>query len=112
MLAVVFALVLLWVARNLLRWPRALQLAVALVVARSAMAWRSPPTAGCPTHRRPPCARSCRRPWQAPRTSPPTTPPRLAALGDVIPLPPLRKVLSAGDLLIAAGVSAGMAMRS
>ncbi len=35
---------------------------------------------------------------------------RLAFLGDVIPLPPLHKIISAGDLLIAAGVSAAVAV--
>jgi Family of unknown function (DUF5317) len=35
---------------------------------------------------------------------------RLAVLGDVIPLPPLNKVISVGDLLIAAGVSAAVAV--
>jgi hypothetical protein len=111
MLAVVFALVLLWVARNLLRSPRALQLAVALVVLGAvsnglaiAANGRMPyaPQAAVRAHLRAAVA--------GPKNQPADDATRLAALGDVIPLPPLGKVLSAGDLLIAAGVSAGVAM--
>ena len=111
MLAAVFAIVLLWVARNVVRWPRPMRLAAALVVAgalgnglviaangRMPYAPRAAVRAHLPTT------------VVGPKNQPADDGTRLGFLGDVIPLPPLGKVLSAGDLLIAAGVSAAVAV--
>src|SRR6266536_1917074 len=111
MLAVVFAIVLMWITLNLLRWPRLMRLAAALIVAGAignglviAANGRMPyaPQAAVQAH----------LPATAvgPKNQPADDGTRLAFLGDVIPLVPLGKVLSAGDLLIAAGASAAVAV--
>jgi hypothetical protein len=112
MLTVVFALVLLWVARNIVRWPRPMQLAAGLIVLGAivnglviAANGRMPyaPQAAVRAH--------LPATWTSPKHQPADDGTRLGFLGDVIPLPPLGgKVISVGDLLIAAGVSAVVAM--
>jgi hypothetical protein len=111
MLAVVFAIVLLWAALNVVGWARPMQLAGALIVvgaignglviaANGRMPYSS--QAAVRAHLPPTLA--------GPKNQPADDGTRLASLGDVIPLPPLGKVISAGDLLIAAGVSAAVAV--
>jgi hypothetical protein len=111
MLAVVFAIVLGWVALNIVRWPRPMQLAAALILLGAignglaiAANGRMPyaPQAAVRAHLPATVA--------GPKNQPADAGTRLAFLGDVIPLPPLGKIISAGDLLIAAGVSAAVAM--
>ena len=111
MLAVVFAIVLLWVALNVTGWLRPLQLAAGLIVLGAisnglviAANGRMPyaPRAAVRAH--------LPATWVGPKNQPAGDGTRLALLGDVIPLPPIRKVVSAGDLLIAAGVSAAVAV--
>jgi len=111
MLAVVFGLVLGWVARNLLRWPRVLQLAAALVVLGAVGNGLAIAANGRMPYA-PKAAVQAQLPATVagPKNQPADQSTRLAVLGDVIPLPPVRKVLSIGDLLIAAGVSAAVAM--
>jgi len=107
----VFAIVLMWITLNLLRWPRLMRLAAALIVAGAignglviAANGRMPyaPQAAVQAH----------LPATAvgPKNQPADDGTRFAFLGDVIPLVPLGKVLSAGDLLIAAGASAAVAV--
>jgi Family of unknown function (DUF5317) len=111
MLAVVFAIVLLWVARNVVEWPRPLRLAAGLIVLGAilnglviAANGRMPyvPQAAVLAH--------LPATFVGPKNQPADGGTRLALLGDVIPVPLLRKVISAGDLLIAAGVSSATAM--
>jgi Family of unknown function (DUF5317) len=110
MLAVVFATVLGWIALNVVGWPRAMRLAAGLIVLGAvgnglaiAANGRMPyaPQAAVRAHLPANVA--------GPKNQPAGDATRLAWLGDGIPLPPLNKVLSAGDLLIAAGVSAAVA---
>lgn len=111
MLAIVFAVVALWVAVNVVRWPRALQLAAGLIVLGAigngvviAANGRMPyaPQAAVQAHL--PAA------WTSPKNEPIDDSTRLAFLGDVISLGPLGAFISVGDVLIAAGVSAVVAM--
>jgi hypothetical protein len=112
MLAVVFVIVLLWVALNVARWSRPVQLAAGLIVLGAisnglviAANGRMPyaPQAAVRAH--------LPATWTSPKNQPVDDATRLGFLGDVIPLPPLGgKVVSVGDLLIAVGVSAAVAM--
>src|SRR5262245_3417348 len=92
MLAAVFAIVLLWVARNVVRWPRPMQLAAALVVAGAlgnglaiAANGRMPyaPQAAVRAH--------LPTTVVGPKNQPADGGTRLGFLGDVIPLPPLAR---------------------
>jgi Family of unknown function (DUF5317) len=109
MLAVVFAIVLWWAALNVVVWPRSMRLAAALIVLGAigngvviAANGRMPyaPQAAIRAHLPASVA--------GPKNQPVDETTRLASLGDVIPVVPLGKVLSAGDLLIAAGASAAV----
>ena len=111
MLAIVFAVVLLWLALNLPRWPRALQLAAGLILLGAvfnglaiAANGRMPyaPRAAMRAHLSPTLT--------GPKHKPTDTTTRLAFLGDVLAVPPLGKVISPGDVLIAMGVSAAVAI--
>jgi len=111
MLAIVFAVVALWVAVNVMRWPRALQLAAGLIVLGAigngvviAANGRMPyaPQAAVRAH--------LPATWTSPKNEPIDDGTRLAFLGDVISLPPLGEFISVGDVLIAAGVGAAVAM--
>ncbi|CUU53681.1 hypothetical protein Ga0074812_101179 [Parafrankia irregularis] len=107
MLAVVFGLVLLWLAANLRGWQAEVRIA-GLVVALGAglnglviaLNGRMPyssaaaASAGLPTA------------LTTPKNEPVDPATRLAFLGDFIPFSPLRSVLSPGDLLIGVGVTA------
>jgi len=111
MLAVVFAIVLLWVALNVVRWPRPMQLAAVLIVLGAIGNGLAIAANG----RMPYAPQAAVRAGlsatvEGPKNEPADDDTRLAFLGDVIPLPLLGKVLSAGDLLIAAGISAAVTM--
>jgi Family of unknown function (DUF5317) len=110
-LAIVFATVALWVAVNVVRWPRALQLAAGLIVLGAigngvviAANGRMPyaPQAAVQAH--------LPATWTSPKNEPLHDGTRLAFLGDVISLGPLGEFVSVGDVLIAAGVSAVVTM--
>ncbi|MET0416326.1 MAG: DUF5317 family protein [Actinoplanes sp.] len=111
MLALVFGIVLAWFAVNLRQWPRAIRVAGAVIVlgavlnglaiaANGRMPYDPAAVAavGLPTG------------VQTPKNVPAGEHTRLAGLGDVIPVPGLRKVVSAGDLLIGAGAAAFVAL--
>jgi hypothetical protein len=111
MLAIVFAIVSLWVALNAVRWSRPMQLAAGLIVMGAivnglviAANGRMPyaPQAAVRAH--------LPATVTDPKHQPADHDTRLALLGDVIPVRPLGKIISAGDLLIAVGVSAAVAM--
>jgi hypothetical protein len=107
MLVPVFAIVLAWLAVNLRAWPAAIRVAGAVIVLGAAMNalviglnGRMPydPAAavrlGVPAD------------VQGPKNVPADTGTRLAALGDIIPVPVLDKIASPGDVLIAGGTCA------
>jgi hypothetical protein len=107
MLVPVFAIVLAWLAVNLRAWPAAIRVAGAAIVLGAAMNalviglnGRMPydPAAavrlGLPAD------------VQGPKNVPADAGTRLAALGDIIPVPVLGKIASPGDVLIAGGTCA------
>jgi Family of unknown function (DUF5317) len=109
-LAFVFAIVAVWLAVNLRPAPPVLRFAVAIILAGAAlnatviaMNGRMPysmaaaRTAGLP-------AGSAN-----PKNAPADANTRLAFIGDVIPVAPLRKIVSPGDLLIILGAAATVA---
>jgi hypothetical protein len=113
-LVVVFGLVLWWLAKNLPAWPAAIRVAgVAIMVGALAngltiaLNGRMPyePTAAQSVGLRPNLI--------TPKNEPAHDGTRLALLGDTIPVAPLQKVISAGDVLIGAGTVAltALAMR-
>jgi hypothetical protein len=106
-LALVFALVLAWLAVNLRSWPRALRWAGALIVAGAALNGtaiflngRMPYDPAAVT------AVGLRPGVETPKNEPAAGHTPLALLGDTIPVPGLRKVVSPGDVLIATGACA------
>ena len=110
MLAIVFAVVAVWLALNLRPAPAALRLAVAVILAGAALNaivialnGRMPYSVAA--------ARTAglREGAVNPKNAPAGAGTRLAALGDVIPVPPLRKIVSPGDLLIILGAAATVA---
>lgn len=102
MLAIVFVLVLVWLAANVRRWPTAIRTAGAIIAAGAllnglviALNGRMPydPAMAAAVGLRPGLTTAKNEPADA------TT--RLAILGDTIPIAPLQKVISPGDVLIA-----------
>ncbi|MET8153303.1 DUF5317 family protein [Actinoplanes sp. NPDC049668] len=101
MLAVIFAAVLAWLAVNLPGWPRAVRAAAVVIVLGAslnglaiALNGRMPYDAGdAGSH--PPAVTAKNEPADAGT--------RLAVLGDTMAIPPLRAVVSPGDLLIGGG---------
>jgi hypothetical protein len=111
MLAIVFAVVLGWVALNLARWPRPMQLAAGLIVLGAIVNGLAIAANGRMPYARQAAVRAhISATVTGPKHQPADDATRLAFLGDVIAVPPLGKVISAGDLLIAVGVGAAVAM--
>ncbi|GAA2630203.1 DUF5317 family protein [Paractinoplanes durhamensis] len=107
MLAPVFAIVFAWLAVNLRHWPTAIRLAGVAIVLGAAMNalviglnGRMPydPVAAVAVGNAPD--------REGPKNAPADAETRLAALGDTIPVPLLRKVASPGDVLISSGTIA------
>jgi hypothetical protein len=100
-LAVVFAVVLTWLAVNLPRWPAAARIAGVLIVLGASLNGLA-------------IALNGRMPYDAGAAPATDTPKnvaadertRVAALGDTIPLAPLHALISPGDILIGGGACA------
>ena len=111
MLGIVFAVVAVWLGRNLRqpsRWLRAAVAAIligaslnaAAILANGRMPYspHAAVVAGVPIDS------------QTPKNEPAHAGTRLAGLGDVIPVPPLRKIVSVGDLVIGLGAASLVAL--
>jgi hypothetical protein len=107
MLTLVFAIVFAWLAINLRHWPAAIRLAGVTIVLGAAMNalviglnGRMPydPTASVAVGNAPDL--------EGPKNAPADASTRLAWLGDIIPVPVVRKVASPGDVLISGGTVA------
>jgi hypothetical protein len=104
MLVVVFVPVLIWLGINLRTWPTAMRVAGAAIalgavfngvaIAANGRMPYSPAMAE---------AVGLRPGLTTPKNEPVDTRTRLAFLGDTIPIAPLRKIISPGDVLISAG---------
>jgi hypothetical protein len=114
MLVVVFGLVLGWLARNLPGWPLAIRIAgVAIAVGALANGLTIALNGRMPYEPAAAVSLGMRPDVVTPKNTPADGSTRLALLGDTIPVAPLGKIVSAGDLLIAAGTVAltALAMR-
>jgi hypothetical protein len=111
MLAVIFTLVLIWLAVNIPRWPGTIRAAGCLIVLGAALNGLAIALNGRMPYE-PAAARSAGLPAGivTPKNEPVDAGTRLAALGDTIPLEPFRAVISVGDILIAAGICALVAL--
>jgi uncharacterized protein DUF5317 len=107
MLVLVFAAVLAWLAVNLRHWPRAARVAAAVVVAGAALNAAAIAASGrMPYSPRAAAAAGLPTSELTPKNVPGGDGTRLGFLGDVVPVAPLHKVVSAGDILIAVGAAA------
>ncbi|MFB9696517.1 DUF5317 family protein [Amorphoplanes digitatis] len=104
LLAVVFTLVAAWLAVNIPEWPGAVRAAAVVIVLGAslnglaiALNGRMPYDAA---------GAGSRAPAVTPKNEPADADTRLAVLGDTIAIPPLRAVVSPGDLLIGGGTCA------
>ncbi|GIF98245.1 DUF5317 family protein [Catellatospora citrea] len=114
LLVVVFGLVLWWLARNLPTWPLAIRVAgVAITVGALANGLTIALNGRMPYEPTAAAAVGLRPDLTTPKNEPADDATRLAFLGDTIPVSPLNKVVSAGDVLIGAGTVAltALAMR-
>jgi hypothetical protein len=107
MLVPVFALVLAWFAVNLRHWPPAIRAAAVLIVLGAALNGLAIAANGRMPYDPAAVAAVGLRPGvETPKNEPADGRTRLATLGDTIPVPLLRKVVSPGDLLIGGGAAA------
>jgi hypothetical protein len=114
MLVVVFGLVLWWLALNLPTWPLAIRIAgVAITVGALANGLTIALNGRMPYEPTAAEAVGLRPDLTTPKNEPADDATLLAFLGDTIPVTPLKKVISAGDVLIGAGTVAltALAMR-
>jgi hypothetical protein len=107
LLVLVFAIVLVWLAVNLPRWPAAIRvagLAIVLGAALNALViglnGRMPYNPGAAAQA------GLHADVVTPKNMPADERTRLPSLGDIIPIPPLHKVASPGDVLISGGAAA------
>jgi hypothetical protein len=107
MLVPVFALVLAWFAVNLRDWPPAIRAAAVLIVAGAALNGVAIAANGrMPYDPAAVAAVGLQAGVETPKNEPADDRTRLGQLGDTIPVPLFRKVVSPGDLLIGAGAGA------
>lgn len=114
MLIIVFGLVLSWLAVNLPTWPLAIRIAgVAITVGALANGLTIALNGRMPYEPTAAEAVGLRADLTTPKNEPADHATRLAFLGDTIPVTPLHKVVSPGDVLIGAGTVAltALAMR-
>ena len=109
-LAIVFAIVAVWLAVNLRPASPALRVAGAVILLGAALNV----TVIAMNGRMPYSTTAARAAGQpdgsaTPKNAPADAGTRLAVLGDVIPIPPLGKIVSPGDLLITLGAAATVA---
>ena len=104
MLVVVFAPVLIWLALNLPRWPVAIRIAGAVIALGAALNGLVIALNGRMPYAPAMAEAAGLRPGvTTPKNEPADAATRLPFLGDTIPVPPLRKVVSPGDVLISGG---------
>jgi hypothetical protein len=102
LLAVVFALVLVWLAVNLPRWPAAVRVAGVVIVLGASLNGLAIALNGrMPYAHTDPGATT-----ETTKNEPADTDTRLGLLGDTIAVPALRAVISPGDILIGGGACA------
>lgn len=107
MLALVFAIVLGWLAVNLPGWPAAVRVAgLAIVLGAALNAVVIAANGRMPYDPAAVAKVSERAGLETPKNEPAGAGTRLAWLGDTIPIPGLRKVASPGDVLISVGTCA------
>ncbi|GIF01665.1 DUF5317 family protein [Paractinoplanes rishiriensis] len=107
MLAPVFAIVFVWLGVNLWHWPTAIRLAgVAIVLGAAMNALVIGLNGRMPYDPATSVAVGNAPDREGPKNAPADSGTRLAALGDVIPVPVVRKVASPGDVLISGGIIA------
>ena len=107
MLALVFAIVLGWLAINLPGWPAAIRVAgLAIVLGAALNAVVIAANGRMPYDPAAVAKVSERAGLETPKNEPAGAGTRLAWLGDTIPIPGLRKVASPGDVLISVGTCA------
>ncbi|MCM4078312.1 DUF5317 family protein [Paractinoplanes hotanensis] len=107
MLVPVFAIVLAWLAVNLSHWPAAIRITgVAIVLGASMNALVIGLNGRMPYDQAASAKVGLPPGLESPKNLPADTSTRLAALGDVIPVPVVRKVASPGDVLIGGGTCA------
>lgn len=114
LLILVFGLVLWWLALNLAAWPLAIRIAgVAITVGALANGLAIVLNGRMPYQPAAAAAVGLRPGLTTPKNAPADDTTRLAWLGDTIPVAPLNKVVSPGDVLIGAGTVAltALAMR-
>jgi hypothetical protein len=107
MLVPVFAIIFAWLAVNLRHWPTAIRLAgVAIVLGAAMNALVIGLNGRMPYDPAAAVAVGSAPDREGPKNAPADADTRLAPLGDVIPIPALRKIASPGDVLIGAGTIA------
>jgi len=107
MLALVFALVLAWLAVNLPRWPAAIRVAgLAIVLGASLNATAIAVNGRMPYDPVAAAGVGLRAGIETPKNEPAGAHTRLGFLGDTVPIPLLRKVVSPGDIVISGGATA------
>ncbi|MFE9206387.1 DUF5317 family protein [Micromonospora sp. NPDC007230] len=107
MLAIVFAFVLVWLAVNLRHWPVATRVAGVFIALGAALNGLAIALNGRMPYEPAVAAAvgACVRAWRRPNESADANT-RLPFLGDTIPIAPLHKVISPGDVLISGGACA------
>ena len=104
MLVVVFAPVVVWLALNIPRWPTAIRVAGAVIALGAALNGLAIALNGRMPYSPAMAEAAGLRPGiTTPKNEPADARTRLSFLGDTIPIPPLRKVVSPGDVLISGG---------
>jgi hypothetical protein len=104
MLVPVFGIVLTWLSINVRRWPAAIRLAGLAIVLGAALNALVIGLNGQMPYNPAASARVGLPPGlEGPKNAPAGATTRLAQLGDIIPVPVLRKVASPGDALISGG---------
>jgi Family of unknown function (DUF5317) len=111
MLAIVFVLVIVWLALNLPRWPVAIRVA-GVVIALGALLNGLVIALNGRMPYAPAVAEAVGLPplLTTAKNEPADDETRLSLLGDTIPIAPLRKVISPGDVLIGGGTAALVAL--
>jgi hypothetical protein len=103
----VFALVLTWLAVNTAGWPRAIRIAGVVIMLGASLNGLAIALNGrMPYDPEAAVAAGLRAGVVTPKNEPAGAGTRLALLGDVLPVRPLRAVVSLGDLLIGGGTGA------
>lgn len=111
MLAIVFALVAVWLMVNVLDWPTPMQLAGAAISLGAALNGLVIMLNGRMPYSQAAARQAGLRPFlETPKNAPAGSGTVLRFLGDIIPVAPLHKIISPGDVFIVLGGSALIAL--